>query len=78
MDQAAIRILIRAKIQDGHLPRDGAPQPVGRPGNGQNCVACDDSFTAARLMMEITENAEVFFLHGDCYLLLMDEHTPKS
>ena len=78
MDLEAIRALIWAKIQGGHLPRDGAAKAFGRPGDGKKCSACEEIVTAATLMMEVMQGTAVFFLHGDCYLLWMEERSPKS
>jgi len=73
VDLDVIRVLIRAKLQNGRLPRNSEPRPVGYPGNGERCSACEEILTAARLMMAVTNNAMTFLFHGDCYLLWMDE-----
>lgn len=73
MDVESIRVLIRARMQDGRLPRDSAPQALGHPGNGQKCDACDEILTTARLMMEVTYNGKIFLFHGDCYMLWLDK-----
>jgi hypothetical protein len=48
----SLRILIRAKLADGRLPRDGIPRVWGRPGNGETCVACEAEITRSNFMME--------------------------
>jgi hypothetical protein len=73
MNLEGIRVLIRARMHDGRLPRDHPPQSLGRPGNGQNCGACDEILTTAKLMMELTNSGTTFFVHGDCYLLWLEE-----
>jgi hypothetical protein len=73
VDLQAIRVRIRAKLRDGSLPPNSVPRAFGHPGNGENCVACEEILTAARLMMELTNNAKTFLLHGDCYLLWREE-----
>jgi hypothetical protein len=73
MELEAIRVLIRAKMQDGSLPRDSGPQAFGHPGNLENCGACGRVLRTSRLMMEVTKSTMVFFFHGDCYLLWIDE-----
>jgi len=72
MDVQAIRRLIRQKLQDGRLPHDSVSKAFGHPGNGEQCSACGEMLTAAKLMMEVTNNAMTFLFHGDCYLLWMD------
>jgi len=78
MNLKGIRVFIRAKIQDCRLPRGNAQHAVGQPGNGQNCDACDEILTAARLMMEMTNNGTTFSVHGDCYLLWMNEQVAPT
>ena len=76
MELEAIRALIRAKMQDGGLPRDSVPQAFGHPGNLENCGACDRVLRASKLMMQLSISAKVFLFHGDCYLLWMEERHP--
>jgi hypothetical protein len=79
MDVLSLRALIRTRLQDGRLPWESAPQTFGHPGNGHKCVACDEILSAARLMMEVANNGAIFFFHGDCYLLWLDERrAPRS
>jgi hypothetical protein len=73
MELEAIRALIRAKMQDGRLPRDSGPQALGHPGNLENCGACGRVLRTSRLMMEVRKSTMAFFFHGDCYLLWIDE-----
>jgi len=73
VDLQAIRVLVRAKLRDGSLPPNSVPLAIGRPGNEEKCGACEEILTAARLLMELTSNAKTFLLHGDCYLLWMEE-----
>ena len=73
VDLQAIRVRIRAKAPERQLAAQQRSDGFGHPGNGENCVACEEILTAARLMMELTNNAKTFLLHGDCYLLWMEE-----
>jgi len=73
MELEAIRVLIRAKMQDGRLPRDRGPQAFGHPGNLENCGACGRVLRTSRLMMEVRKSTTGFFFHGDCYLLWIEE-----
>ena len=76
MDPQAIRLLIRAKLDDGRLPRGTAPRAFGRPGNWQKCEACEETMSKALLMMEVylqTRNMKAVRFHGDCYELWNQE-----
>ena len=75
MELEAIRVLIRAKMQDGRLPRDSNPRAFGRPGNWQKCAACEETMHKALLMMEVypLTNEKVVRFHGDCYTLWNEE-----
>jgi hypothetical protein len=79
MELEAIRVLIRAKMQDGSLPRDSGPHAFGHPGNLENCGACGRVLRTSKPMMEVRKSTMVFFFHGDCYLLWIDERqAPRS
>lgn len=83
MDPHAIRLLIRAKLGDGRLPRDSAPKALGRPGNGEKCDACEEVLRTAALMMEVSplmKDPKIVRFHGgDCYAMWNDErNAPKS
>lgn len=40
MENAAIRVLIRQKLQNGDLPLNGIPRFWAGPSNGEECNAC--------------------------------------
>ena len=76
MEIAAIRALIRDKLQDGRLPGGSTPRVFGRPGNWQKCDACEETMANALLMKEVyplTKNKKAVRFHGDCYILWNDE-----
>jgi hypothetical protein len=75
MELEAIRVLIRAKMQDGRLPRESTPRAFRRPGNWQKCAACEETMAKALLMTEVypLTNAKVVRFHGDCYTLWNEE-----
>ena len=52
MKTAAIRIIIREKLQDGRLPYDNTPRFWGGPADGEMCDACDALITKEQLVME--------------------------
>jgi hypothetical protein len=39
----------------------------------ENCGACGRVLRTSKLMMEVRKSTMVFFFHGDCYLLWIDE-----
>jgi len=71
MEHEELRLLIRAKVQDGRLPRDRGPSAFGLPGDGDKCDACWEILTAAVMMMEIYSHAagRTVRFHADCYSL---------
>jgi hypothetical protein len=75
MDQEALRLLIRTKLQADRLPRDSTPRAFGRPGNWQKCAACEETMAKALLMMEVypLTNGKVVRFHRDCYTLWNEE-----
>jgi hypothetical protein len=52
-------------------------QALGHPGNGDECGVCGEILTTAKLMMEISQVSTVIHIHGDCYLLWIEE-LPKQ
>ena len=72
MHTAALRLLIREKLQDGQLPRDSAPRLRGSPGNGATCSACAEIITANQVMMELglyKGDMKSWCFHADCFML---------
>ena len=52
MDTPALRLLIRQKLSDGRLPRNGIPKVWGGAGSGQQCDACDEPVAKTDFVME--------------------------
>jgi hypothetical protein len=52
MDQETLRRLIRRKLQDGRLPRDGIRRVWSSPSDGETCDACDTVLAQDQLLME--------------------------
>lgn len=75
MDPEAIRVLIRAKLQDGRLPRRSATRVFSAPGTGELCGACEQLLAGTQLAMVVPLKADNTFvkLHADCYLLWVAE-----
>jgi hypothetical protein len=80
MNVAAIRLLIRQKLDAGRLPRDSTPRAFGRPGNWQKCAACDETMMQSLPMMELyprPNDKTSVRLHRDCFTLWNAERQTK-
>jgi hypothetical protein len=73
MEANAIRVIIRAKLQDGRLPYDSMPRFWGGPGNEEQCDACDTSIRKDQLVMEgiasTPSNKKPIQFHVVCFQL---------
>jgi hypothetical protein len=73
MEPGALRILIQQKLDDGRLPQNSIPRVWGGPGNGENCLACDEVVLAGQLLMEgistDTNNRMGVQFHVKCFYL---------
>jgi hypothetical protein len=52
MDNEALRLLIRSKLNDGRLPYDSMPRFWGGAGDGEQCDVCDTLITREQVVME--------------------------
>lgn len=52
MDQEPLRLLIRAKLEQGLLPYDSIPRVWGAPGSGETCDACDLVIEPPQMVIE--------------------------
>jgi hypothetical protein len=87
MEDHALRLYIRAKLENGHLlPHDGVPHVWGGPGNGETCDGCEETVTKGQLVMEGVgiKGDEVQF-HVKCFYVwaaertnLSDSHEPRD
>lgn len=70
MQDMALRLLIRSKLSDGHLPHDRIPHVWGGPGNNETCGACSETISKAQVVIEAMAAAggEVQ-LHVKCFHL---------
>jgi hypothetical protein len=73
MDQQALRLLIRSKLQNGRLPLNSVPRVWGGRGNGEKCVACEATIAKEQLAMEGISLAAgggiPIILHVECFQL---------
>jgi hypothetical protein len=71
METAALRIIIRQKLQDGRLPYDGMPRFWGGLADGEMCDACDALIGKEQLVMEgiasTFSNKKAIQLHVRCF-----------
>jgi hypothetical protein len=75
-----LRLLIRARLRDGRLPRDGVPATIpGRPGDSSTCAACDHVVTPQDMMMVVPRDGFPFSapthfrLHAGCFQIWNEE-----
>jgi hypothetical protein len=73
MNPFEIRLLVRAKLCDGRLPREVSATALERPGSGPKCGACDEVMPSHLLMIEISSGSKSICLHDDCYTLCNEE-----
>jgi hypothetical protein len=52
LNDEALHLLIRGKIQNGRLPHDGIKAAWSSPSDGEKCDACDTVLAKDQLLME--------------------------
>jgi hypothetical protein len=52
MEDPNLRLLIKAKLDDGALPNEGIHHVYGKRGSGEFCDACEQIITDLQLLME--------------------------
>ncbi|PYM93257.1 MAG: hypothetical protein DME04_11930 [Candidatus Rokuibacteriota bacterium] len=52
MDPESLRLLIRRKLQDGRLPRDGIKKVWSSRSDGERCNGCDAILSKDQMLME--------------------------
>jgi hypothetical protein len=52
MEHDSLRLLIRAKLEQGVLPYNSIPRIWGAPSDGETCDACDSLIDPSELVME--------------------------
>ena len=78
MNQESLRLLIRAKILNGHLPHNKIPRVWGSPIDGETCDACDAILAKEQLLMEGTTLAGGLPIqfHVQCFQIWDEERRP--
>ena len=70
MDQESLRLLIRRKLQNGHLPHDGIKQVWSSRSNGERCEGCDAILSKDQMLMEgvtLDLGRRPLLLHVRCF-----------
>ena len=77
MEEHALRLYIRAKLENGHLlPYDSVPPIWGGPGNGETCDGCEETITWDQLMMEgVGVKGDEVEFHVKCFYVWVSERT---
>jgi hypothetical protein len=76
MENAAIRALIRDKLQNGRLPLNGIPRFWVGPSNGEECDACSRLIVSPLVVEGIaaTDGAKTALqMHVECFALWDEE-----
>jgi hypothetical protein len=76
VDTAAIRLLIRQKLQDGRLPYNGIPRFWGGPSEAEQCDACEREVTDQLVMEGLGSSVsgrKSIQMHVDCFALWDEE-----
>lgn len=68
VDEEAVRILTRTKLQDGRLPSARALRVHGRPGDGETCDACETAIVKKQMLIEVLTTYQTpSQLHANCF-----------
>ena len=76
VDTAAIRLLIRQKLQDGRLPYNGISRFWGGPSEGEQCDVCEGEITDQLVMEGIGSSVagrKSIQMHVDCFAFWDEE-----
>jgi hypothetical protein len=73
LETEAIRLLIRQKLQDGRLPRDGIARFWGGPSEAEECDACEMLITDQLVIEGVDGNKRAIQMHVDCFALWDEE-----
>ena len=76
MQIAAIRALIRDKLQNGRLPVNGIPRFWIGPSDGEECHACDRTITGPLVIEGIAPAArgrQAIQMHISCFAMWDEE-----
>jgi hypothetical protein len=75
MKVVALRLLIREKLQDGHLPHERLSRVQSSPADGEKCDACEKRITTAQLVVTgvTLRGSGAIQLHVQCLQLWDDE-----
>jgi hypothetical protein len=70
IDQEALHLFIRRKLQNRRLPHDGIRTVWSSPSDGETCDACDTVLTKDQLLMEVFPldlGRRPFKMHVRCF-----------
>ena len=74
MEDRALRLAIRAKIENGRLPHDTIPRVWGGPGKGETCDGCNETITKPEYVMEgIGSKGNEVRFHVKCFYIWASE-----
>src|SRR5262245_26793479 len=75
-NRSRIRRTIARRLRNGRLPYESAAILHGAPGGiGRTCDGCDQTMTAAQLVMAVPMADTFVYLHAGCYVIWNEERT---
>jgi hypothetical protein len=80
MDEEALQVLIRTKLNDGRLPIENAPRLWGGSGRGETCGACERPITEDQLSIEglAADSGTFLILHVRCFQVWSHERCCRT
>ena len=74
MDEASIRLMVRAKIEDGRLPRSRSGAVSAMSGNNRKCDGCSAPARPEDVLIRLSlGDAGRFAVHATCFAIWRDE-----
>ena len=77
MEDHALRLYIRAELENGHLlPYASVSRVWGGPGDGETCSGCEETVAKGQLVMEcVGTDGDEACLHVKCFYVWAAEQT---
>ena len=74
MDEAFVRLVVRAKIEDGRLPRSRSGAVSATKGNNGKCDGCSTPVPPEDVLIRLSlGDAGRFVFHATCFAIWRDE-----
>ena len=74
MNDAVVRRVVRAKIENGHLPRNHSGSVSASNGTEERCDGCATPISSEEVLMRLSQRGSSrFVLHAMCFAIWRDE-----